>query len=464
MSLVPRLVPAAAALAGGLALVLWLGSSPAGDFKVRVPGTDRKEGTVEPEAAKVTGTLTKGSAAPADLPGAWPRFRGANLDNVSRDETPLARQWPEGGPRVLWSLDVGEGYAGAAIRGGRVYLLDYDQKEHADALRCLSLADGQEIWRFAYPVKIKRNHGMSRTVPTVTEKYVVAIGPKCHVTCLDAATGEPRWPILNLVADHGAKVPPWYAGQCPLVDGDRLILGVGGDDALLMALDCESGKVLWKTPNDDGWKMTHSSVMPMTFKGRKMYVYCASGGIAGVAADDGKLLWKTPDWKISIAAVPSPVVIGEGRLFLTGGYNAGSMILQLKEEGDKLVAEPVASLKPKLFDSPQQTPILFDGHLYAVRSDGQLACADLDAKPLWESGAAHTFGLGPYMIANGLLFVLDDSAKLTMAEATPVGFKPLAHAKLLDGAHDAWGPMAIAGGRLILRDLTRMVCLDVRKP
>jgi outer membrane protein assembly factor BamB len=343
-------------------------------------------------------------------------------------------------------------------------VLDYDKEQQADALRCLSMADGKEVWRFSYRLKVKRNHGMSRTVPTVTDKYVVTFGPKCHVACLDAATGELRWPIIDLVKDHKATVPQWYAGQCPLVDGDKLILGVGGPDALLMAVELDTGKTLWKTPNPDGWKMTHVSVVPMDFKDRHTYVYCGSGGVVGVNADDGKLLWKTTDWKISIATVPSPVVFDDGRIFLTGGYNAGSVMLQLKEHGEEFAAETSFRLKPKVFDCEQQTPILYDGNLYAVRSDGQLVCADLGGKVLWESGSGHLFGLGPYMIANGLLFVMNDKGVLTLAEATPVAYKPLAQAAIFDHGHDAWGPMAIAGGRLIVRDLTRMTCLDVKKP
>ena len=113
-----------------------------------------------------------------------------------------------------------------------------------------------------------------------------------------------------------------------------------------------------------------------------------------------------------------------------------------------------------MFDSPQHTPILYKGHLYAVRSDGRLACADLDGKPLWDSGP-DKFGHGPYLIANGLIFVMDDDARMVLAEATPDGYRKLADAKILDG-HDAWGPMALVGGRLIIRDMTRMVCLDVR--
>ena len=200
--LLSTVMPAATATLGGVALALWLTSSPAADLAARVPGTDRAPGTARVEAApvKISGTLVRGEGRPADLPGSWPRFRGARFDNVCRDTTPLARRWGEGGPPRLWSIDVGEGHAGAAVLNGRVYILDYDRKHHADALRCLSLADGKEIWRFAYPVKVKRNHGMSRTVPAVTDKHVVGLGPKCHVTCLDARSGELRW-MLDLVRE-----------------------------------------------------------------------------------------------------------------------------------------------------------------------------------------------------------------------------------------------------------------------
>ena len=114
--------------------------------------------------------------------------------------------------------------------------MDYDRDKKQDALRCLSLADGREIWRYAYPVSVKRNHGMSRTVPAVTDKLVVAMGPKCHVVCLDPATGELRWG-LDLVRQYGTTVPPWYAGQCPLIDNGAVILAPGGKAALLLACD-----------------------------------------------------------------------------------------------------------------------------------------------------------------------------------------------------------------------------------
>ena len=113
-----------------------------------------------------------------------------------------------------------------------------------------------------------------------------------------------------------------------------------------MALDCQTGQVVWKSPNPRGWTMTHSSIMPMEFAGRRMYVYCGKGGVAGVSADDGSILWDTTDWKISIATVPSPVILPEGRIFLSGGYNSGAMMLQLEEQGGKIVGQDAAQARP----------------------------------------------------------------------------------------------------------------------
>ena len=470
-SLAVRLVPAAAAGVGAAVLAAWIGWGPMPRLEERVPGQDRPA-VPAPEQAPVgpiRGTLTVSGLQPVELPGAWPRFRGEHFDNISRENVPLARTWPPEGPPVLWSVELGEGYAAAAVLRGRVYVLDYDARNQADALRCLSLADGKEIWRYSYPVRIKRYHGMSRTIPAVTERYVVSLGPKCHVTCLDARSGEFRWAI-DLVREYGTEVPLWYAGQCPLIDRGRAIIAVGGTDVLMMAVDCRTGRVVWKTPNPDGWAMTHSSVMPMDFAGKRMYVYCggdgSAGGVVGVSAEDGRVLWKTEQWRLRVN-VPSPVILGEGRIFLSAGYNYGSAILQLSEQDGRITPKIAARFSAKQFGSEQHTPIFYQGHLYGVmpRNVGplaeQLVCMDLGAKHIWTSGRENRFGLGPYLIADGLIFVMNDDGVLTLVEATAAGYRQLARAKVLDG-HESWGPMAIAGGRLLVRDLTRMVCLDVR--
>jgi len=460
-------IPGVLGVVGILSLTIWLSTGPVERLHARVPGLDRPlaAGPGSAPAKPLVGKFTPGEGKASSLAGEWPRFRGSRFDGIA-EATALARQWPEGGPKRLWPLDLGEGYAGAAVHAGRVYVLDYDRQALADALRCLSLDDGREIWRYSYPNPIKRNHGMSRTVPAVTEKYLVALGPQCHVTCLDPiagvdpATGKPLW-TLDLVRQFGATVPPWYAGQCPLVENDRAIFAPAGPDALLVAIDCRTGKPLWKTPNPRGWRMTHSSIMPMELDGRRMYVYCGSGGVAGVAADDGSLLWSTTDWKISIATVPSPLILPGGKIFFSGGYNSGSLMLQVRHEGGQFTTKTLFRLAPEQFGSTQQTPVFYKGFLYGVREkDKELVCLNPEGNELWSSGTQHRFGLGSYLVADDLIYAMDDTGLLTMAEASPDGWKPLGQAQVLEG-HDAWGPMALVAGRLIVRDFTRMICLDV---
>jgi outer membrane protein assembly factor BamB len=458
-------IPALTAVVALGILALWLTWEPPLNLSPRVPGTDRG-----PEASSgagegnpvLKGVLTRSEGRPSQLPGVWPGFRGPGRDGILHQSDPLASAWDASGPRQLWSIGVGEGYAGPAVLEGRVYLLDYDRDKREDALRCLSLEDGREIWRFAYPVTVKRNHGMSRTVPAVTKEQVVGLGPKCHVVCLDAVSGELRWG-LDLVRQFGTTVPPWYAGQCPLIENGLVILAPGGPQALLVAVDGATGKVVWRTPNPHGWKMTHSSIVPMEFAGRRFYVYCANQGVVGVSARDGALLWETTDWKISIATIPSPVVLDNGRIFLSGGYDAGSLMLQLGEEGGRLTAQTLFRLEPGVFGATQQTPVYFQNHLYGVRPDGQLVCLDLNGQVLWSSGSGVRFGMGPFLVADGKILVLNDSGHLSLIEGSPAQFRSLAEADVLDG-HDCWGPMALAGGRLLVRDLTRLVCLEVGAP
>ncbi|MBN1361440.1 MAG: PQQ-like beta-propeller repeat protein [Sedimentisphaerales bacterium] len=460
-SVIADIIPMAVAAAGVFCVAyLWISADAAPQLEQRVPIASNVSAESAGEEGDVLARaeLTTYGGTPSELPGVWPHFRGPDRDAIGKVDVTLSRSWSAQGPPVLWSLDLGEGYAGAAVLGGRVFVADYDQDKQGDAIRCFSLADGQEIWRYFYPVKVKRNHGMSRTVPAVTDQSVVTIGPKCHVTCLDAATGELKW-FLDLVKDYGAKVPNWYAGQCPLVEEGKVILGVGGE-ALMIAVDLETGQVLWRTANPRGWQMTHSSIVPIEFAGRRMYVWCASGGVVGVAADDGTLLWEVDEWQIRMANVPTPLPVGDGRILFSGDYNAGAMMLALSEENGQIVAKPEFRLEPQVFGSPQHTPILYEGHIYGIRPDKQLVCLDLEGNVVWTSGSDHTFGLGPYTIVNGLIYLLDDHGLLTLAEAQSGSYVQLAQAQVLHGI-DAWGPMAVAENRLIVRDLTKMVCLDI---
>ena len=425
--------------------------------ELRLPGTASIAALEDEDPIETT--LTKGTGKPSATPGSWSRFRGDDFDAVYKENIRLKRSLDEDSLPVLWGLPLGEGYAGAAVKNGCVYILDYDMEEKRDALRCLSFDDGEEIWRYSYNVRIKKNHGMSRSIPAVTEKYVVTVGPKCHAACVDATTGEEKW-FINLKTVYGAVEPEWYAAQCPLIVNDAAILAPGGPEVLMVAIDCETGEERWRTPNPFGWTMTHVSIMPMELNGRKTYVYCGKDGVVGVDATNGEILWSTPDWRIEIATCPSPVVLPDNRIFLCGGYREGSLMLQIRANGQP---QTLFRLNDRVFGSEQQTPIFFDGHLFGIRqSDKEFVCLDLDGKVVWHSGPKGRFGGGPYILADGMFLLLDDGGKLTACEATTAGYRPIFEAQVLDD-YGCWAPLAMVDGRLLLRDQTYMKCLDLRE-
>ena len=191
----------------------------------------------------------------------WPQFRGPDRNGAS-PEKGLLRAWPEGGPEVLWTTAVAQGYAAPSVYDGRVYFNDYDREARTWLVRCLSLEDGIELWR------------------------------------------------KSMVAEYGTRISSWYNGQCPLLEPDRLIIAPGGKEALVVALEKRTGNELWRTPNPDGRKLSHVSVMPAVLGGVNQFLYCTLEGPLGISAEDGALLWQLP-FKFNVAISPSPLQVDE---------------------------------------------------------------------------------------------------------------------------------------------------------
>ena len=400
----------------------------------------------------------------------WSAFRGSYRKNISISPIKLKSDIrPD--KDIIWQKELGEGHAGAAIFKGKVYILDYDETERADILRCYDLKTGTEEWISGYKIPGKRNHGMSRTVPAVTEDYIVTIGPRCQVMCLERKTGKLIWGH-DIQKEYETDEPLWYTGQCPLIDNNIAVIATGGKK-LLIGIDCKTGNIIWEADNSLGWKMSHSSVMPYTYKGRRMYLYSANGGVAGVSAEsgsEGQILWKTSAWNHSVVA-PSALGFPDGKIFLTAGYGAGSMLLQLKESGSKFDVEVVTEYLPKDgLACEQQTPVVWEGHMFGVQpkeasqSRNQLVCVN-SSNPrdlIWTSGKEARFGLGPYIIADDKLYILDDDATLVVIKPSLSRYEEISRVQLFEG-FDAWAPIAVADGYMVLRDSKKVVCLKLRQ-
>jgi len=182
-----------------------------------------------------------------------------------------------------------------------------------------------------------------------------------------------------------------------------------------------------------------------------------------VDAQTGQLLWELPEWKIKIATIPSPVDLGGGKIFFSGGYNFGSMMVQLNRMDGKEVPEILFRLEAKVFGADQHTPIYYKGNIYGIIPGGKLTCLSPLGERLWVR-EEDNFGLGPFMIVDDKMLVLDDDEKkpggLSLFRVDSQGAERLAGAVIIEG-HDSWAPMAFADGKAILRNLTTMVCVEL---
>jgi outer membrane protein assembly factor BamB len=275
----------------------------------------------------------------------------------------------------------------------------------------------------------------------------------------------------NLVQDYKATIPGWYAGQNPLLDGTRVVLGTGGS-ALVVAFDQATGKEVWRSPNPANDVMSHSSVMAATIAGVKQYLYMTPNKVVGLDAATGQILWTIP-FATRMAAVPSPLSIGDGRVFVTSGYEAGSLMIRVDKGAGGWTATKQYTLTSAQFNSEVHTPILYKDHLFAVgsKTKGRFMCVGLDGKPVWQSPVAsgnpagtRTFELGGFLLADGMFFIVDGmSGMLRLVEANTTGYKELASAQVMSG-EEVWGPPALSDRRLVVRDMKELVCLQVGPP
>ena len=456
-----------------IVLVGWHLYDPTRGFTEAVPGADnRPEGSARKADDVVIGEYfikDEDDVAASELKGEWACFRGANHDNIAVNAQPMSLV--KGDFKEMWSVETGEGHAAPVISEGKAYVLDYEEATSSDALRCFDLATGKQLWKRRYRVPMKRNHGFSRTIPAISKNNIVTIGPEGHVMCCDKVSGDMKWSI-DMKKRFESEIPFWYTGQCPLIEDDVLVLAPAGKDTLMIGVDVNTGNTVWGTPNSVGFKMSHSSIMPMTLGGTHTYLYIGVGGVCGVCAEkgsEGQLLWSATKWQPSVVA-PSPMQVSQNQVFLVAGYGAGGAMLLVSKSGAGWNASITDSYKASAgMSSEQQTPINYKGTLITILpKDGggmreRLAMYSPSNlhNPIWTSAADERFGLGPYIIVDDKLFAFKEDGELYVYSVSAKSMSLIKKQSVMEEGIDAWGPMAYADGYLVVRDSKNIKCLKV---
>jgi outer membrane protein assembly factor BamB len=410
--------------------------------------------------------LSATSVLAADWPGAY----GPRRDSTS-EQTGLLRTWPEGGPKVHWTVPVGLGFGGVAVSGGQVYLLDRDEQV-GDTLRVLDFATGKELWRFAYDAPGGFMFAGSRTTPTVDGDRVYTVGPLGDLYSFDLKTHQPVW-HKNIWKDFGGgELPRWAITQNPAIYGDLLFVAPQTPTTSVVAYDKRTGELKWKSPVLSGAPgYVSPSIVSIAGEDHLVMIMASSGrgrsstdgSVNGLDPRTGKLLWTYGGWQCPIP-VPQPVDAGQGRVLITGGYSAGSALIQVQKKGDAFAVTEL--YKNPDFGAHTQPPILHKDHFYShytinERSDGLVAMG-LDGKVRWKTDQQPPFVRGGSILADGLMLTADGSTKLYLVDPDPSGFKPLASAVVLE-AGDNWAPLALVDGRLLIRGQKELKSLQVAK-
>ncbi|HKA07242.1 MAG TPA: PQQ-binding-like beta-propeller repeat protein [Gemmataceae bacterium] len=416
--------------------------------------------------ALAAGTAFAADSGPAD----WPQWRGPNRTGLSK-ETGLLKTWPTDGPKQIWKITgLGDGFSTPSISGGRIYLLGTKGKD--EFLICLAEKDGERLW----DVKIGQEtggHPAPKSTPTIDDGFAYTVSSDGNLICVEIGKGTIKWQ-KNYRKDFGGRSGGWAYTESPLIDGDLLIGTPGGSTAALVALKKKTGDMVWKAPVTGVSRKTsqnakkknnppeysqagYSSVVVADIGGVKQYVQFLSGGVVGVRAKDGKLLWHYEDPANETANISTPIVRGDF-IFAATAYGTGAGQAKIVKTGDEFIAEPQYFLGK--FQNHHGGVVMVKDHIYGTNNNSLLCVEFKSGKLAWEDRCV---GKGSVAFADGHLYVRGENGKVALVEANPAKYLENGKFDQPDrSSQPAWPHPVVANGKLYLRDWDILLCYDAK--
>ena len=343
-------------------------------------------------------------------------------------------------------------------------------------MRCLDLNSGEEIWNYSYEATGEISFPGSRTVPTVDKKYIWSVGPHGDLYCFDKKTRKPIW-HHNLLEDFDRELTTWGVSQAPLIYEDLVIVAPDGKNAGVVAYNKFTGELAWKSRALSGHP-THVSPTLATFDGVNQVIVISpfdrrdstlTHEVVAFDAQSGKELWQYTGLKSFLTVTPA-LVIDDQKLMLTDcsydqGYNPVSIMLEITKAGADF--EVIELFLTEEAGSKMHPAVQYENHLYLNHNGNpnQMKCLTMDGKVVWEEGEAPGFEMGAMILIDGL--IINQNGKngdIHLIKPSPDGYQELGKASFFSASKSqAWAPLAFSQGKLIVRDLEKMVCVDLQK-
>jgi outer membrane protein assembly factor BamB len=405
----------------------------------------------------------------------WPQWRGPNRDGVWAETGTIARFATPVIPRK-WTMPISSGYSGPTVAEGRVYVTDYVvSPQQTERVHCFDWETGTKIWSHAYDC-VYAGFGYTagpRTSVLVANQRAYSLGAMGHLFCFSAGDGAVLW-SRDLHVEYKIRMPNWGLGAAPLVEGDLLILQIGGADACLVALDKRTGQERWKALPDDA---SYSAPVMIEQAGRRVLVCWTGNRIVGLDPATGQLHWAYDlPWEKWPIAIATPVWYRDRLLFSEA--HQGTLLLELSQ--DQLQVQRRWHRRREELPKNEaalhcliSTPYIDDEHIYAADNRGVLRCLRLaDGQQVWEDRSAvpeDRFAT-IHLIRHGYrTWLFNERGELLIAQLTPAGFQELSRARLLEPTLDqlrqrggvTWSHPAFAYLHVFARNDKELVCADL---
>lgn len=393
--------------------------------------------------------LVNASRAPADD---WPRWRGPHGDGICR-ETGLLEAWPDAlNPR--WTVDVGKGYSGPVVAGGRVY--QFSLIDGRDTLACYDAESGDVIWTESYDGGWQGGYPGTRATPYVEGDRIYTYGGAGDLAARDLRSGKEIW-RTNIVRESGSRTLGFAQASNPLIDGQLIYVQGGAGGPIVIGIDKADGRLVWRSQARGNGGYSHPIIVDVAKK-RQLIVYAADGPF-GIDPVSGRTIWHH-SWRNGSEVSASDPIYRDGHLFITCAYGMGSIMLKLNPKGAQKAWEK------KDLEVRFQPAILDGDHLY-VNAEGTLTCIEWPHRSVkWttDDKEKNLLGMGGSMIrfGNDKMILLGQSGRLTLARVTPAGFTRISSVPDVVDGSEVWAQPAIANGKLFLKGEKELVCVDLR--
>ncbi len=398
----------------------------------------------------------------------WPQWRGAHRDGIST-ETGLLKEWPKDGPALLWDSkkvnggksSVGTAFSSIAVSQGKIFTMG-DQRGKGCFVYCLDEKTGAHLWE----TKIGNDQGDGpRCTPTVDGNRVYATTRQGNFACLETENGSVLWKT-DFKKDHGGRMMSgWDYSESPTIDGEKVVVTPGGDNAAIVAFDKKTGEPLWQSNISNTGGAGYASIVVATVGDIRQYVTLmgTGRGLVGVDAKNGKFLWNYSKATRGTAHIPTAIV-KDDLIFTSCGYGAGSALLKLIPSKGGVDVKEVYYLKGNELQNHHGGMILLGNYLYGGHghNDGRPFCLDLKSgKFMWGPEANPGGGSAAVTYADGHLYFRFERGPVALIEATPTGYnmKSIFTPKM---GGNGWPHPVVANGRLYLRGQDTLQAFDIK--